>query len=435
MKKLEKFLQDHFEQFEIFEQENEYKSISFESNNLKEIATKQSKGFSVRSIKNNGLTFSSSSNYDLEKFSSNFLELSQYPISTNIQFPKPHKTSSKEVKIFSKEEFKIENDFFINNLRKNIKEIQKKFPDALCDAEYDLAIGKSSLVNSNGLKKETFESAISFYISAQLINGNDMLNIYNYLSSVKNFTTTEIEQVTNKLIEDLSIAQKIKNTPKKGCPVIFTPHGLYQTILAPLLVSFNGTNLSKELSSLFKKEGEKIFDEKITLLDDPFIDYSPSSRNYDAEGIQTKQIPLIEKGEFKSGVFDLKTAYDYGCSSTGSAGRSLNSGTFPSISNLVMKNGNQDISNIIEQIDEGILVDHLLGAGQGNELSGDFSANISLGYKIEKGKLVGRVKNTMISGNAFSALKNVENLSKEKETVYGSMSLPFLQTHQVEISS
>ena len=77
----------------------------------------------------------------------------------------------------------------------------------------------------------------------------------------------------------------------------------------------------------------------------------------------------------------------------------------------------------------------MLGAGQGNELSGDFSANISLGYKIEKGKIVGRVKNTMISGNAFRALSEIEEISSNTESVYGSLFLPFLQTNNVEISS
>ena len=144
---------------------------------------------------------------------------------------------------------------------------------------------------------------------------------------------------------------------------------------------------------------------------------------------------MIEKGKFITGLFDLKTANEYKCDSTGSAVRSVHTNTFPSTSNLIMDAGDSHIDKMIEQIDEGILVDHLLGAGQGNELSGDFSANISLGYKIEKGKLVGRVKNTMISGNSFEALSNVENISIENENVYGSLQLPFLQTSNVEISS
>ena len=430
-----KFLKNNFDQHELYEEENEYKSISYESNNLKEISIKQSKGFAVRAIKNKGLTFSSTSNYDFEKFKSNFNELSDYPIDTKINFPKENLFSQPEVKIFSEDEFNIPNDFFINKIDETIKKILKHFPNALCDGEYDLGLGESNLSNSNGLSKSSKESGISFFISAQIINGNDMLNIYDYVSSVRNISNEEIEKITEKLLQNLNVAQNIKTSPSKGCPVIFTPHGLYQTILSPLLVSFNGNNLSKNLSILSNRENERIFDEKITIIDNPLLDYSPSSRNFDAEGTNSQLNKLIEKGKFISGLFDLKSSSEYGCEPNGCAGRSLSSNTFPSTSNLIMNEGDVGIDKMINQIDEGILVDHLLGAGQGNELSGDFSANISLGYKIEKGKIVGRVKNTMISGNSFKALSSVDCISIEKEKVYGSMSLPYLQTNNVEISS
>jgi len=430
-----KFLKNNFDQHELYEEENEYKSISYESNNLKEISIKQSKGFAVRAIKNKGLTFSSTSNYDFEKFKSNFKELSDYPVDTKINFPKENLFSQPEVKIFSEDEFNIPNDFFINKIDETIKKILKHFPNALCDGEYDLGLGESNLSNSNGLSKSSKESGISFFISAQIINGNDMLNIYDYVSSVRNISNEEIEKITEKLLKNLNVAQKIKTSPSKGCPVIFTPHGLYQTILSPLLVSFNGNNLSKNLSILSNRENERIFDEKITIIDNPLLDYSPSSRNFDAEGTNSQLNKLIEKGKFISGLFDLKSSSEYGCEPNGCAGRSLSSNTFPSTSNLIMNEGDVGIDKMINQIDEGILVDHLLGAGQGNELSGDFSANISLGYKIEKGKIVGRVKNTMISGNSFKALSSVDCISIEKEKVYGSMSLPYLQTNNVEISS
>ena len=47
----------------------------------------------------------------------------------------------------------------------------------------------------------------------------------------------------------------------------------------------------------------------------------------------------------------------------------------------------------------------LLGPGRGNILSGEFSINVHLGFKVEKGKITGRVKNTMVAGNALQALK------------------------------
>ena len=86
MDKIDNFLNKNFDEYEIYQEKSEYKSISFESNNLKEISVKQSQGFAVRAKKDSKITFSSSSNYDLKKFQSHFLELSNYSIDTKNQF-------------------------------------------------------------------------------------------------------------------------------------------------------------------------------------------------------------------------------------------------------------------------------------------------------------------------------------------------------------
>ena len=100
-----------------------------------------------------------------------------------------------------------------------------------------------------------------------------------------------------------------------------------------------------------------------------------------------------------------------------------------------MEKGDIKFSDLVKNISEGIIVDELLGAGQGNELSGDFSANITLGYKIENGEIVGRIKDTMISGNCFKALEKIDHLSKDTKNLYGRIELPFLQTENIEITS
>jgi PmbA protein len=74
-------------------------------------------------------------------------------------------------------------------------------------------------------------------------------------------------------------------------------------------------------------------------------------------------------------------------------------------------------------MDEGVIVDQVLGAGQSNQLAGEFSVNLDLGYKVEKGKIVGRVKNTMVAGSIFEACKNLV-LGDTPEWVGGGSYLP-----------
>ena len=323
----------------------------------------------------------------------------------------------------------------IEIIDKSIKKVKKSLPNVLCDATYSLGRSKARLQNSNNMDLKFLESAASFFISCQIINNNDMLNIWDGFSSVKQIDANKIDEIVNDMIKNLKIAQNLKKPPTSKCPVVFTPGGLFQTLISPMLVSTNGTNLSKKLSPLYSKEGEKILDDKITFIDNPHIDFSPSSSMYDAEGIPTKRKKIFENGIFINGIYDLKSGSEAGTESTGSAQRSIHSLPSPGISNLIMEKGDIKFSDLVKNISEGIIVDELLGAGQGNELSGDFSANISLGYKIENGEIVGRIKDTMISGNCFKALEKIDHLSKDTKNLYGRIELPFLQTENIEITS
>jgi PmbA protein len=89
-----------------------------------------------------------------------------------------------------------------------------------------------------------------------------------------------------------------------------------------------------------------------------------------------------------------------------------------------MEGGQASFDELVSSIKEGLIVDQVLGAGQSNQLQGEFSVNLDLGYKIEQGKIVGRVKNTMVAGNLFEAFSNLEELSKETTWIFGSARLP-----------
>ena len=97
--------------------------------------------------------------------------------------------------------------------------------------------------------------------------------------------------------------------------------------------------------------------------------------------------------------------------------------------------GDMSFDDMIAGVKEGLVIEALLGAGQGNELGGDFRANVSLGYRIANGEIVGRVKDTMISGNVYRVLSQVEQISDSSEWVFGSMRSPAIQCLGVEVAA
>ena len=62
-------------------------------------------------------------------------------------------------------------------------------------------------------------------------------------------------------------------------------------------------------------------------------------------------------------------------------------------------------SELVKHLDSGIIIDQILGSGAG--MSGDFSINVELGYRVKNGKILGRIKDTMVSGNVYTALKQI----------------------------
>jgi PmbA protein len=190
-------------------------------------------------------------------------------------------------------------------------------------------------------------------------------------------------------------------------PVILAPRASL-LLLLPLQLGFNGKNVLKGDSPLAGRLGDKIASDAFSLTDDATIDYTPRSEPFDGEGVGRRPIPVIENGRLNAFLYDLETAGKAGVESTGSG-----PGCGPS--NLLIAPGAVSFADMIAGTEEGLLVHHVMGLGQSNIINGDFSVNVSLGYKIENGEIVGRVKDVMLAGNVYDALHRIEAIGSEPE--------------------
>jgi len=57
-------------------------------------------------------------------------------------------------------------------------------------------------------------------------------------------------------------------------------------------------------------------------------------------------------------------------------------------------------------------------------LGGEFSGNVLLGYKVEEGEIVGRVKDTVVSGNIYKSLEKFIGIGNEMRWVGGMVLTP-----------
>jgi PmbA protein len=181
------------------------------------------------------------------------------------------------------------------------------------------------------------------------------------------------------------------------------------------------------------KLGEQLFDEKLTIVDDPTLDGRPGSGSHDDEGVPRQRRALIDHGKLCSFIYDLKTAALAGAEPTGHGERGLFDLPSPSFSNLIVEGGDASLADMVAGIEKGLLVESILGLGQGNIINGDFSNNLDLAFKIEGGEIVGRVKDVSIAGNVYEDLRAIEAISREAEWVYGGFRLPYILLPELNV--
>ena len=167
--------------------------------------------------------------------------------------------------------------------------------------------------------------------------------------------------------------------------------------------------------------------------DNPLLDGRSGSRPVDDEGVVSRKTPLIEQGKVGGFIYDLETAGRAGVPPTGHARRSTFGKPQAAYSNLVIEPGALEFTELVAQIRDGLLVDELLGVGQGNVIGGAFSHPVALAYRIVNGEVVGRVKDVAVAGVVYELLKRIAGLGKEVRWI-GSVGVPAMVIEGVSIT-
>ncbi|OGN74446.1 MAG: hypothetical protein A2X25_06050 [Chloroflexi bacterium GWB2_49_20] len=419
------------EQVEVVNLHNETTTVSFEANQLKSSSVAQTRGTAVRVVRDGRLGFAASSDEKaITKLAANALESAAYGDRLILKFPtaKP----AQQVRTFDQKIVDLSISRLVEIGREILDLILPVEPDARVNLNLTRSVQSASLRNQTGLDIAFERSPLSFELEIDRIVGDDVLIIFDVVGTTQ--WNDEYLGFARRLVEKLKMARKLTRMRSGNMPVIFSPFGVLALAL-PLNQGLNGKSVYKGTSPMRGKIGEKLFDEKITLIDDGTLHGRPGSAPYDDEGVPHQRNVLVEKGVLKGFIYDLRTAAQFGVESTGNAERGLFNQPEPSSTNFMIQPGKTPLKDMIASISEGILVEGLLGLGQGNIISGAFSNPLALAFKIEKGEIVGRVKDMSIAGNVYDLLKNVEAVSQEAEWVYGSIHAPYVLLPQMNVVS
>lgn len=281
---------------------------------------------------------------------------------------------------------------------------------ARSDGQIDLNLwygtGQTRLINSNGANLSRMASNFGLY--AQMVFPGTGSGLYTYNTGTGHCWISNEELDDLIAMYDICKTEVVPSTAK--LPVIFHAYSLY-TLLWRLDEAISPANIYNGISPLCGKEGQKVLSEKLSYRQDPSDKELLSSTAFDDEGTPTRAYHFFQDGVFTGFPTDLYYASKLGKEPTGNGFRgSIESMPGTHIFNSILDPGTKTLKEMIASIDNGLIVYSLMGAHSGNILAGEYSVGVSSGLLIQNGKLVGRVKDCMLSGNVYDSLQNVVDI-------------------------
>ena len=400
---LELALKSGAEAAEVYQSRSLSRPVFFEANRLKQLETSQAEGTALRLWRDGcpGLTVAYG-DVDPHAMVEKSLALSQLNPPEAVELGTYMGTSYPDLGT------PVTVEMLIKWGKEAIALIRDIYPDILCHSDWECDIENTKLINSKGLDSHYTDTTLSCYMSAEWVRGDDFLSVAD--GQTQRYELNP-EKVASQILQRLNWAKENIPSSSGRCPVLFTSKAadmLWGTVQSAL----NGKHILEKASPWVDRLDKPVIAPTLTLYQNPAA--GPYSCPFDDEGHPTQSLIFIENGILRNFYSDRTTGRELNSGSTGNGFRpGLGSYPTPGLFNFLIQPGDLSLLNLIKKMDNGLIIDQMLGSCSG--LSGDFSINVDLGYRVENGQIIGRVKDTMVAGNVYTALKQVVQLGGDAD--------------------
>jgi TldD protein len=228
----------------------------------------------------------------------------------------------------------------------------------------------------------------------------------------------------------------VRNSIEKALRLVsasLPPSGLSNLLLDPQLVGVFaheaiGHTVEADLVQLGSftqgKLGEKVCDEKITIIDAPTLEGSnwmgAGWLPFDDEGVRGKVTHIIKNGVMNSYLTNRAFADELGVEATGNArAYTFTDEPIVRMRNTYIKSGDMTFDELCESIGNGYYLKSLQN-GQADS-SGEFMFGAVECFAIKNGELTDELyQNPVLTGNAFEVLNNILGVGKDFDVNLGA---------------
>ena len=181
-------------------------------------------------------------------------------------------------------------------------------------------------------------------------------------------------------------------------PVLYSAE-IARSLIGHLLGAVSGGALYRRASFLLDSAGTRVFPDWFAIDELPFLPRGFRSASFDAEGVATRESPLVTGGVLQRYILGSYSARRLGLRTTANAG---------GVHNLQVAANGGDFDSMLAAMGRGLLVTELMGQGV-NTITGDYSRGAA-GFWVEDGRIQYPVDGITIAGNLkqmFAAIEAV----------------------------
>jgi PmbA protein len=291
---------------------------------------------------------------------------------------------------------------------------------SLRSAGYGDGLLEVAIASTTGVRREYRRTGVS--ISAYAIAGteDDTQTGFGY-SVGRSADELDVEQAAAMAVERSTRLLGATKPTSRRTVIVLDPY-VTSSLLSILGGTLNAETVLKGRSLFADRVGESVAVPNFSLIDQPTNPLAYGATPIDAEGLATRELPLIKDGVLQGFVHNTVTArrMGEGAKSTGSAVRGGFKGT-PGVGcrALTVVPGSLSQSQILEQVGNGVLIQSVSGIHSGvNPVSGDFSVGAE-GLLVEHGQLGAPIREFTIASTLQRMLMELLAIGNDVEWLPG----------------
>jgi PmbA protein len=288
------------------------------------------------------------------------------------------------------------------------------------------------MVNSLGLNCHSQRTEMMLDLTAVIGEGDQQCSSWEEMTSCK---LQHIEpEVIGRTAAESALSLRGAGTIQGGdMQLVLVPQAIQQLLGGGLVPAVNAREVQDGKSYLVDSLGSTIAPSFVDIVDDALVEGGVGSRSFDGEGSPSKRTAIVDSGVLTSYLHDSYSSSHAQVENTSNASRSSYQ-HLPVISqsNLIVSPGHGSRTDLVQEIDEGVLC--RLTLDEPNMVTGELSAMVMEGFYIRRGEIQHALKNTLFGTTMQSLLKNISTVGSDVER-RGSVITPSVVVDSVKITS